>query len=64
MGEVPQPGGYPAGIASTCYGYAAGGMPLAFTQEDFLVCKYFVPTVKLQLQFFSKPPLKYVPTDY
>ena len=25
------------GIASTCYGYAAGGVPLAFTQEDFLV---------------------------
>ena len=29
----------PPGIASTCYGYAAGGMPLAFTQEDFLVIK-------------------------
>ena len=27
----------PAGIARNCYGYAAGGMPLAFTQEDFLV---------------------------
>ena len=27
----------PTGIARTCYGYAAGGMPLAFTQEDFLV---------------------------
>ena len=27
----------PPGIARTCYGYAAGGMPLAFTQEDFLV---------------------------
>ena len=26
-------------IASTCY--PAGGMPLAFTQEDFLVCKSF-----------------------
>ena len=25
------------GIARTCYGYTAGGMPLAFTQEDFLV---------------------------
>ena len=24
-------------IASTCYGYMAGGMPLAFMQEDFLV---------------------------
>ena len=29
--------GYPHGIASTCCGYAAGGMPLAFMQEDFLV---------------------------
>ena len=29
----------PPGIASTCYGYAAGGVPLAFTQEDFLVMK-------------------------
>ena len=27
----------PPGIARTCYGYAAGGMPLAFTQKDFLV---------------------------
>ena len=27
----------PPGIARTCYGYAAGGMPVAFTQEDFLV---------------------------
>ena len=24
-------------IARNCYGYVAGGMPLAFTQEDFLV---------------------------
>ena len=29
--------GTPLRIASTCYGYAAGGVPLAFTQEDFLV---------------------------
>ena len=36
MGYPPRPGmGYPPSIASTCY--AAGGMPLAFTQEDFLV---------------------------
>ena len=38
---TPSPGGYPRypppGIASTCYGYAVGGVPLAFTQEDFLV---------------------------
>ena len=27
----------PPRIARNCYGYAAGGMPLAFTQEDFLV---------------------------
>ena len=27
----------PTEIASSCYGYAAGGVPLAFTQEDFLV---------------------------
>ena len=27
-------------IASTCY--AAGGVPLAFTQEDFLVLTYFL----------------------
>ena len=44
---VPPPGhgtGYPPSprqisIASTCY--AAGGMPLAFTQEDFLVLNIF-----------------------
>ena len=29
----------PPGIARNCYGNAAGGMPLAFTQEDFLVKK-------------------------
>ena len=30
-------------MASTCYGYMAGGMPLAFTQEDFLVndCSFY-----------------------
>ena len=31
----------PSGITRNCYGYAAGGMPLAFTQEDFLGCVYF-----------------------
>ena len=31
----------PPGIARTCYGYAAGGMPLAFTQEDFLVSIFY-----------------------
>ena len=24
-------------VSENCYGYTAGGMPLAFTQEDFLV---------------------------
>ena len=33
----------PPEISRNCYGYAAGGMPLAFTQEDFLViCLYLV----------------------
>ena len=32
----------PPGIVSTCYGYAAGGVPLAFTQEDFLVLFVFL----------------------
>ena len=36
--QVPSP----PGIASTCYGYAAGGVPLAFTQEDFLVDFTFI----------------------
>ena len=35
-GTPPSPG-----IARSCYGYAAYGMPLAFTQEDFLVVNYF-----------------------
>ena len=36
--EHPPP---PPGIARNCYGHAAGGMPLAFTQEDFLVSFFF-----------------------
>ena len=39
---TPSPG-TPPGIASTRYGYAAGGVPLAFTQEDFLVCTVVLP---------------------
>ena len=45
-GGVPHPMsgggtlGTPPRIASTCYSYAAGGMPLAFTQEDFLVLMF------------------------
>ena len=31
----------PPGIARNCYGYTAGGLPLAFTQEDFLVFRCF-----------------------
>ena len=38
LSRDPPPSPPPPGIARTCYGYAAGGMPLAFTQEDFLVC--------------------------
>ena len=30
----------PPRIARNCYCYAAGGMPLAFTQEDFLVVEF------------------------
>ena len=47
MGGTPSPGGYPIsgypspGIASTCYGYTVGGVPLVFTQEDFLFFKNF-----------------------
>ena len=45
-GGTPSPGGTPSlpppiaqsSIASTCY--AAGCVPLAFTQEDFLVVTY------------------------
>ena len=37
---VPPPPIRQSSIASTCY--AAGGVPLAFTQEDFLVLTYFL----------------------
>ena len=37
MGYLPPP---PSSIASTCY--MVGGMPLAFTQEDFLVSQVSV----------------------
>ena len=49
LARVPPGMGYPppptrqSSIASTCY--AAGGMPLAFTQEDFLVCYLFANRV-------------------
>ena len=41
MGGVPHPTIRQSSIASTCY--AAGGVPLAFTQEDFLVGTVFIP---------------------
>ena len=39
----------PPGIARNCYGHAAGGMPLAFTQEDFLVDFNFYWTTMAKL---------------
>ena len=36
---TPHPPIRQSSIASTCY--VAGGMPLAFTQEDFLVIQFF-----------------------
>ena len=41
-GVTPPPPIRQSSIASTCY--AADGMPLAFTQEDFLVLKEVLPT--------------------
>ena len=38
----------PPGIARNCYGYAAGGMPLAFTQEDFLVISLIFALVRYE----------------
>ena len=46
--------GTPPGIVRTCYGYAVGGMPLAFTQEDFLV---FEMVLKYDLCRFLIAPL-------
>ena len=63
--------GYPplTSIASTCY--AAAGMPLAFTQEDFLIVDYlyyekresqtrytFTTQVSIRKRFISKGPKK------
>ena len=57
-GGVPHPaleGGYPEypspKIASTCYGYAAGGVPLVFTQEDFLVIEMVIHHTSLRMAF-------------
>ena len=48
----------PPGIARTCYGYAAGGMPLAFTQEDFLViCVIVVLFMKSRMAAGADPEL-------
>ena len=40
----------PNGIARTCYGYAVGGMPLVFMQEDFLVKLNFLISLKFNFQ--------------
>ena len=56
-GYAPGPGtGYPPppSIASTWY--AAGGMPLAFTQEDFLVINWGVRPPYLDLRWGTPPP--------
>ena len=39
----------PPGIARNCYGYAAGSMPLAFMQEDFLVQSMFLLIILLHI---------------
>ena len=36
--------GYPYRSSVACTCYVAGGVPLAFTQEDFLVCDVFITT--------------------
>ena len=41
--------GPPPGISRNCYGYMVGGMPLAFTQEDFLVVYYHLGEVTFSL---------------
>ena len=41
----PPPPPPPPGIATNCYGYAVGGVPLAFTQEDFLVLREVTRTL-------------------
>ena len=51
----PPPPPPPPGIAKNCCGHAAGGMPLAFTQEDFfvrliLISQSFISFYKLVLQ--------------
>ena len=62
-GGVPHVWGVPhlsppisqSSIASTCY--AAGGVPLAFTQEDFLVTIRMSPQVALSISN-SRPTFK------
>ena len=57
-GGLPWLGGYPGRggtqlgqhVGSTCY--TAGGMPLAFTQEDFLVLHKIGVFLQLQNSFF------------
>ena len=59
----PGPGtGYPPPrIAITCSGYAAGGIPLAFTQEDFLVFYFYIENVSNpDLQFLQRSFLSFL----
>ena len=44
----------PPRIARNCYGHAAGGMPLAFTQEDFLVTSGFQVTCHTRCGFMLR----------
>ena len=55
MGYLPPP---PVSKASTCY--AAGGVALAFTQEDFLVIKYSSRCLLCHLQLYMCVYMYYV----
>ena len=54
----------PPGIASTCYGYAAGGVPLAFTQEDFLVNVKIADTMLAAVRWLLKNSNSNTITNY
>ena len=44
----------PPRIARNCYGHAAGSMPLAFTQEDFLVITIYRRPNSISIQHFME----------
>ena len=46
-GTPPGKGYPPPGSSIACTCYAAGGMPFAFTQEDFLVHNFFCSVTSL-----------------